>query len=71
MTEGLSIHYRCTHCHTPHIYQLVPLEARPSQAEVRAMPHDIPSIDLTCSRCGASQKYKIVPDAVLPDAGNR
>jgi hypothetical protein len=45
-----------------HIYQLVPSQARPIEAELKAIPHHIPSIDLRCSRCGASQTYALVPE---------
>lgn len=47
-----------------HVYQLIPLQEQPIEEEVKAMPHEIPSIDLRCSRCGTSQTYKVVPDSV-------
>ncbi len=71
MNHTASIDYRCTGCGAEHIYQLVPLEARPTQDEVRAIPHEIASIDLRCSRCGASQTYKLVPDSVVQASGSR
>lgn len=64
-TKIPSIDYRCTRCGAQRTYQLVPLEARPTEAEVKAIPHEIPSIDLRCSRCGASRTYKLVPDSLL------
>jgi DNA-directed RNA polymerase subunit RPC12/RpoP len=70
MSQTPSIDYRCTRCGAQHIYQLVPLEARPTEDEVRARPHETPSIDLRCSRCGASQTYNLVPDSVLRTPGN-
>jgi DNA-directed RNA polymerase subunit RPC12/RpoP len=70
MSQTPSIDYRCTRCGALHIYQLVPLAQRPTEAEVKAIPHEIPSIDFTCSRCGASQTYKVVPDAVRRLAGS-
>ena len=70
MSQMPSIDYRCTRCGARHIYQLVPLEARPTEDEVRAIPHEIPSIDLRCSRCGASQTYKLVPDGVSRAVGD-
>jgi DNA-directed RNA polymerase subunit RPC12/RpoP len=68
MDQTPSIDYRCTRCGARHVYQLVPIETRPSEEEVNAMPHEIPSIDLRCSRCGTSQTYKIVPDSVVHSA---
>jgi DNA-directed RNA polymerase subunit RPC12/RpoP len=65
MSQTPSIDYKCTHCGAEQIYQLVPLEARPTQSEVEAMPHEIPSLDFRCSRCGASQTYKLVPESVV------
>jgi DNA-directed RNA polymerase subunit RPC12/RpoP len=65
MSQTPSIDYRCARCGARRIYQLVPLEQRPTEDEVRATRHEIPSIDLRCSRCGASQTYKLVPDRVL------
>lgn len=52
-------------CCAQRIYQLVPLEQRPTGDEVRAISHETSSIDLRCSRCGASQTYKLAPDSVL------
>lgn len=69
MSNTASIDYRCTRCGERHIYQLVPLEARPTEDEVNASPYEAPSIDLKCSRCGASQSYKLVPDSVLRARG--
>ena len=69
MSDTPSIDYRCTRCGAPHIYQLVPLEARPTEDEVNAMAYEAPSIDLKCSKCGASQTYKVVPDSVLRTTG--
>ncbi len=65
MSDTPSIDYRCTRCGARRIYQLVPLEARPTEDEVNAMAYEAPSIDLKCSRCGASQSYKLVPDSVV------
>jgi DNA-directed RNA polymerase subunit RPC12/RpoP len=62
MNQTPSIDYRCSHCGARQTYELVPLEARPTEDEVEAIPHEIPSIDLRCSRCGASQTYKLVPE---------
>ena len=69
MSDTPSIDYRCTRCGARHIYQLVPLEARPTEDEVSALAYEAPSIDLKCSRCGASQTYKLVPDSVLRTSG--
>ena len=69
MSDTPSIDYRCTRCGARHIYQLVPLEARPTEDEVDAMAYEAPSIDLKCSKCGASQTYKVVPDSVLRTTG--
>jgi DNA-directed RNA polymerase subunit RPC12/RpoP len=69
MSDTPSIDYRCTRCGARHIYQLVPLEARPTEDEVDAIPYEAPSIDLKCSRCGDSQSYKVVPDSVLRTTG--
>jgi len=71
VSQTPSIDYKCTRCGARHIYQLVPLEQRPTEHEVEAIPHETPSIDLRCSRCGASQTYKLVPDSVLRTPGNR
>ena len=62
MSQTPSIDYSCSRCGALHIYQLVPLEARPTEEEVRAIPHTIPSIDLRCSRCGATETHRVVPD---------
>ena len=70
MSQTPSIDYRCTRCGARHIYQLVPLEARPTENEIRAIPREIPSIDLGCARCGASHTYKLVPDPVLANQRN-
>lgn len=69
MSDTPSIDYRCTRCGARHIYQLVPLEARPTEADVDAITYEAPSIDLKCSRCGASQSYKVVPDSVVRATG--
>ena len=69
MSDTPSIDYRCTRCGARHTYQLVPLEARPTEDEVNAMAYEAPSIDLKCSKCGASQTYKVVPDSVLRTTG--
>ena len=66
-----SIDLSCSHCGAPRIYQLVPPEERPTEAEVRRLPHKTASIDLTCSRCGSSQTYKIVPDSVVHPVSDR
>jgi DNA-directed RNA polymerase subunit RPC12/RpoP len=69
MSHTPSIDYRCTRCGARHIYQLVPLEARPTEDEVKAIAFEAPSIDLKCSRCSASQSYKLVPDSVVRATG--
>jgi ribosomal protein L44E len=69
MSDTPSIDYRCTRCGARHIYQLVPLEARPTDDAVNAMAYEAPSIDLKCSKCGASQSYKLVPDSVVRATG--
>ena len=59
-----SIDYRCTHCGAERVYQLVPVEERPTQASARAIPREVASIDFSCAHCGDSQTYKIVPESV-------
>jgi hypothetical protein len=60
-----SIDLRCTSCGARRTCRLVPLDACPTEEEVKAIPHEIPSIDLRCSRCGAIQAYGLVPDSGL------
>lgn len=69
MSNTPSIDHRCTRCGARHIYQLVSLEARPTEDEANAIAYEAPSIDLKCSRCGASEIYKLVPDSVVRTTG--
>ena len=69
MSARPSIDLHCTRCGARHIYQLVPLEERPREDEVRPTPREIASIDFRCSRCSASQTYKLVPDTVPASQG--
>jgi len=62
MSVTPSIDYTCSRCGARTIYQLVPVEERPSEATVTAAPHEIPSLDFRCSKCGTSQIYKLVPE---------
>ena len=61
MSDTPSFDYRCSRCGARRIYQLVPLENRPTEEQVDAIPHDTPSLDFRCSKCGASQTYSLVP----------
>lgn len=71
MNPTPSIDLSCARCGAPRIYQLVPAAARPTEEDVRAIPHTTPSIDLSCSRYGASQTYKLVPDSVRQASSSR
>ena len=61
MTDRPSIDFRCSQCGATRIYQLVPLEDRPTEEQAAAIPHETPSLDFRCSRCGASQTYTLMP----------
>lgn len=61
MSHVPSIDYACARCGASRVYQLVPLEERPTDEQARAEPRAIPSLDFSCSRCGASQTYTLVP----------
>jgi DNA-directed RNA polymerase subunit RPC12/RpoP len=62
-----SIDYSCARCGARTIYQLVPAQERPYEAQVTSAPDQIPSLDFSCSRCGASRTYTLVPaDATTP-----
>jgi ribosomal protein S27AE len=63
MSHVPSIDYSCPHCGAGRVYQLVPLEERPTEEQVRANRRAVPSLDFSCSRCGASQTYTLVPAA--------
>ena len=51
---------RCTR-----LYELVPVDQQPLEADVDVIQHEIPSLDFRCSRCGASQTYKLVPGRAM------